>query len=77
MLEVPDETADVIREFIQRAALALCPARARRELASIHRSAQRNCLENREGGIWAVLFAEAWRQNKPLYLSCRLMEMPV
>jgi hypothetical protein len=37
----------------------------------------RNCLENREGGVWAVLFSEARRQNKPLCPLCRLTEMPV
>jgi hypothetical protein len=36
----------------------------------------RNCLENREGGISAVLFDEVRRQNRPSCLSCRLMEVP-
>ena len=37
----------------------------------------RNCLEIREGGVSAVLFADMWRQNRPLWPSWRLMEVPV
>jgi hypothetical protein len=37
----------------------------------------RNCLENRKGGDWTLLLAEARRLNRRLCRSCRLMEVPV
>jgi hypothetical protein len=44
---------------------------------AIHQSAWRNCLENREGGVSTVLFAEVRRQNRPLCPPSRLMMVPV
>ena len=37
----------------------------------------RNCLENREGGLWTLLYAEAQRQNRHLCPSCRLVMVPL